>query len=189
VLGGDTIHVFVKENSKVETRRCQAPDADADAVSTICNATERTEIVNYSLRHVACVHHEPFWYSGVLQFFRAHKRFYKDTKALPFALNTFIFSSSSDFTKFKKLLTPFQRDNLVSIAVNCDHLPYATKTLTPPRPMPGLKHLTIFYEAAEKYNPNAPLHIYVQAARRRLSKLLEEFHGVCHDVEERRADC
>lgn len=43
--------------------------------------------------------------------------------------------------------------------------------------MPGLKNLTIFYEAAEKYNANASLHIYTQGTRKRLSKFLEEFHG------------
>jgi hypothetical protein len=158
---------------------------------------EKVGIVNYSLRHALCVHHEPFWYSGVLRFFRAHKRFYKDAKTLPFALNTFIFASSNAFTKFKKLLARFQRDKLAAMVVNCDHLPYVTKTLTPPRPMSGLKNLTIFYEAAEKYNPNTSLHIYVQAACRRLSKLLEGFHGgeiknveVCiTNVEEGRADC
>jgi hypothetical protein len=39
VLGGDTIHVFVKEYNKVETRRCQASDADSQAGSTIAAAT------------------------------------------------------------------------------------------------------------------------------------------------------
>lgn len=54
VVGGDTIHVLVKESNKVETRHCHAKEADPHAVSTICNATERTKIVSYSRRHASC---------------------------------------------------------------------------------------------------------------------------------------
>ena len=179
MLGGDTIHIFV-ENSKVKTRRCRAPDADAHAASIISNATEQTEIVNYSLRHASCVHHESSWYGGVLRFLRTHKSFHKNAKAMPFALNTFIFASCSEFIKFKNMLQPFQRDNLASIVVNCVQLrPWSPfgRVFVPTEPLRGLENLTIFYEAEEKYNPNLSLHTYVQSTRNRLDQFLDEFHG------------
>jgi hypothetical protein len=173
-------------------RLCKAtPDADAHAASTIRTATEETEIVDSHLRHLDCDYrgvthkNEEDRHLSVLNFLRTHKSFWKDAKALPFALNTFVFASFDIFVAFttsiekdsqKNFLNDFQLENLTSLIVNTGHVTFKSVEHVVVPPLPRLESLTVFYEAYENTWGLATKK-QVKGIRKKVGKVVGTFHG------------
>ena len=190
-LGGNTVHVFV-QGGKIRMRLCKAaPGADTRAASAIRTATKHTEVAKFHLRHRKCnyrgVNHkkEEDWYLGVLDFLRTHKSFWKDGKALPFTLNTFVFASFDVFVAFttsvkkdfdKNFLNDFQLENLTSLIVNTEYFTFKGIEHVVVPPLPRLESLTVFYEAYEYYGGSVTQKQF-EGIHMKLDKVVEAFHG------------